>query len=414
MSEETTIEAPEREESPDVSQVELVRPVDRRVIAGVASGLADYWNVSVGLVRVGFIIASTFGGVGVLLYLAGWLLIPNDDGTESIGEEALRKARSGESWVGVVLIGLAALIGLSAIGNIDAGFAWAIALGVVGYLLYRGDLERAGRDAVGGGEAAAVAGRTASTSGGGRPPRNRTPRAPRPPRPPRAPRAPRERSMLGRYAIAAALVAMGIMALFDNNGYDIAPHHYVGALLAVVASGLLVGTFVGRARWLIVPGLFLLPFAMVTSLADLDWTSEFGENGWVVDGDFERVTVVGADGLDSSYTYEAGDITFDLTEADLLGPLAIELGAGELRVLLPEDVSDLELSIEQGVGEVTVVMVDASDTEYDIQVGIGDIDTLYGDRSGLGLDYDRSGSEGSIEVQLGIGQVNVIGSDGNS
>lgn len=411
MTNETTTETLEREESPDMSRADLVRPLDRRIIAGVASGLADYWGVSVGLVRFATIVLSVFGGLGMLLYLAGWLLIPNDDGTESIGEEAVRKARSGESWIGIVLIGLAALIGLSAIGNVDTGFAWAIALGVVGYLLYRGDLERSGR--------ASVADRGSSTSGpetvsgdvsgGGRPPSNRAPRPPRPPREPRAPRVRRERSMLGRLAVAAAFVTMGTMSLVDSNGYNVEPRHYIGALLLIVAISLLVGTFVGRARWLIIPGIILLPFAAITSVWDSDWA-----NGVTIDGDFVDETIVGTDGLDSRYQFDGGSIVFDLSEVEDLGDLVIDMGVGELKVFLPDDAEGLNLSIDLGAGEASIYGADASAYDLDLQVGIGDISTPFGRRSGLGVDFDRSGTVADISMDVGVGAINIYGSDGNS
>jgi len=394
-----------------MSQTDLVRPLDRRIIAGVASGLADYWGVSVGLIRFAAIVLTVFGGLGVLLYLAGWLLIPNDDGTESIGEEALRKARSGESWIGIVLIGLAALIGLSAVGNIDTGFAWAIALGVVGYLLYRGDLERSGRASVpdGGSSTDGRDAVAADVGGSGRPPSNRAPRPPRPPREPRAPRVRRERSILGRFAVAAAFVTMGTMSLIDTNGYQVEARHYVGALLAIVAIGLLIGTFAGRARWLIIPGLILLPFAAITSVWDSDWA-----NGVTFDGDFVDQTIVGTDGLDSRYQFDGGSIVFDLSEVEDLGDLVIDMGVGELQVFLPEDAEGLNLSIDLGAGDASIYVGDASAYDLDLQVGIGDIGTPFGRRSGLGVDFDRSGTDADISMDVGVGAINIYGSDGNS
>jgi phage shock protein C len=55
----------------------LTRRSDRRVIAGVAGAVADGLGVSVGLVRIGFVLFGLFG-VGEIVYLVLWLLIPKD------------------------------------------------------------------------------------------------------------------------------------------------------------------------------------------------------------------------------------------------------------------------------------------------------------------------------------------------
>jgi phage shock protein C len=50
------------------------------MLAGVALGLARQLGVDVTLVRLVIVAACLFGGLGVPLYLAAWLLIP-DEGT---------------------------------------------------------------------------------------------------------------------------------------------------------------------------------------------------------------------------------------------------------------------------------------------------------------------------------------------
>jgi phage shock protein PspC (stress-responsive transcriptional regulator) len=60
-----------------------------RIIAGVADGLADYFDVDTTLVRVAFVVLALVGGVAVPLYLAGWLLIPEEGSDRSVAEELL-------------------------------------------------------------------------------------------------------------------------------------------------------------------------------------------------------------------------------------------------------------------------------------------------------------------------------------
>ncbi len=56
---------------------ELVRPSRGRgrMLAGVCAALADRFGVSVGLVRLGFLIFGLVGA-GELVYIALWILIP--------------------------------------------------------------------------------------------------------------------------------------------------------------------------------------------------------------------------------------------------------------------------------------------------------------------------------------------------
>ncbi len=53
----------------------LVRPRSQRVIAGVCAALANRFGLSTGVVRVGFVLFGLFG-VGELVYLALWIMIP--------------------------------------------------------------------------------------------------------------------------------------------------------------------------------------------------------------------------------------------------------------------------------------------------------------------------------------------------
>lgn len=57
----------------------LVRPREGRVIAGVAAGLANYFNIDPVIVRVGWIILLLPGGLpGVIPYIIFWLVMPEE------------------------------------------------------------------------------------------------------------------------------------------------------------------------------------------------------------------------------------------------------------------------------------------------------------------------------------------------
>jgi phage shock protein C len=60
----------------------------------VCAGLAAYFRVDPTLVRLAFALLTVFGGVGILLYLGAWLVMPDEvDGT-SIAESVINKRPS--------------------------------------------------------------------------------------------------------------------------------------------------------------------------------------------------------------------------------------------------------------------------------------------------------------------------------
>ena len=69
-----------------------------RMLAGVAAGLADYFDVDPAVVRIGFVALAFLGGLAVPLYLAGWLLIPDEDTDQSVAEELVARERAQGAW----------------------------------------------------------------------------------------------------------------------------------------------------------------------------------------------------------------------------------------------------------------------------------------------------------------------------
>jgi len=72
----------------------LYRLREGRVIAGVCAGLAAYFGIDPTLVRLAFALATVFGGIGILLYLCAWIVIPEEGGDgASIAENFVSKQR---------------------------------------------------------------------------------------------------------------------------------------------------------------------------------------------------------------------------------------------------------------------------------------------------------------------------------
>ena len=104
---EGTVEATDTSPRP----ARLVRRADRRIVAGVAGGVADALGVNPLWVRLAFLVLTLGAGAGVLLYLALWWLLPREDMQESGSEEFLRRFPKAPTWAGrvVLIVGVGVL-----------------------------------------------------------------------------------------------------------------------------------------------------------------------------------------------------------------------------------------------------------------------------------------------------------------
>jgi phage shock protein C len=48
-----------------------------RKLAGVCGGLAEFFNLDPTLIRVLFVVLALAGGSGIVIYLAMWIMVPN-------------------------------------------------------------------------------------------------------------------------------------------------------------------------------------------------------------------------------------------------------------------------------------------------------------------------------------------------
>lgn len=74
-------------------EVPLRRPTTDRLVGGVAAGLAQHFDVDPSVVRLAFVLLTFLGGFGVPLYVAGWLLIPEEGSSQSVLSELLSSTR---------------------------------------------------------------------------------------------------------------------------------------------------------------------------------------------------------------------------------------------------------------------------------------------------------------------------------
>ena len=69
----------------------LLRPRNGRMAAGVCAGLAAYFGVDVNLVRLGFGVLTVFYGLGILIYLIAWAVLPEEGEDNSILESFVKR-----------------------------------------------------------------------------------------------------------------------------------------------------------------------------------------------------------------------------------------------------------------------------------------------------------------------------------
>src|SRR4051812_35015945 len=80
------------------------------IVAGVCAGLARQLGVDVLVVRVAFVAGSFAGGLGIVLYVLAWLLLPAGAGAATLGGHRLARRGAVEVALGVGLLVLSALL----------------------------------------------------------------------------------------------------------------------------------------------------------------------------------------------------------------------------------------------------------------------------------------------------------------
>jgi phage shock protein PspC (stress-responsive transcriptional regulator) len=277
----------------------LTRSGSDALIGGVAAGLGRYFGIDPILFRIGFVVLTFVGGIGVLAYLALLAFVPSD------GHERPGGTSRAAAVAGAVVLGIAVVIFLSPpLFFFGPGLLVLALVGLAAVLLWRAF----------GGEP------------GGDPART-----------------------IGRIALAAligvatlgAAIGVGVVAALGGG--------VVIASLAVVAGLVLIGTaFVGGARWLIVPALALVLPLGVVAAADIDL------DGGIGDREYRPATM---SELRDRYEIGIGSVHVDLTDLELPAgrtDVAVQAGLGEAVLYVP-DGACVTSDVEIGVGGADVL-----------------------------------------------------------
>jgi len=314
----------------------LTRSSSDKVLAGVAGGLGRYFDIDPIIFRIGFVVLTLAGGAGVLAYLAAWVLVPEDPVPGQAPTDRSRAA----TIAGAAVLALAAIVLLG-----HGVFFLApplIAIGViaiVGVLLWR----------AAGGE-----------HGG-------TPAA-----------------KIGLTLLLIVVAALGFVAV--AFGAALGGGAVIAGLVIALGGALVISSFLGGRRWLVLPALVIaIPLGFVAA-AGLD------VNGGVGERDYQPTTV---GELKDGYQLGIGQMRLDLTQVDLppgRTPIDLDMGIGSVRLLVPDDVC----------------------VASDVRVGAGYTRVLDRDSGGLDVDWRQSPVEDAgvkrlvIHGDVGIGELQVI------
>lgn len=341
-----------------------------RKVAGVAGGLARHLDVDPLILRVAFVVLVFFGGAGLILYGACWLLVP-EDGAERAPLHLDERTRS----VALIIVGVVAALALIGDSWGAFWFPWPVAVValVALWLLTRNNPH------------------PAPPPGAAPPPPEAPVPAPTyyqpyvPPvtyvRPPN----PRKRGpILFWFTLALVALGEGVLGIVDLAGANVAGPAYPALAVGISGAMLVLGAFFGRAGGIIALGLVSAVVLALTTAAD-HW-----------DGDRERHDPTTAAQLDDRYWLGAGEQVFDLT------------GVQDLAAL-----DGRTLDLEGGVGRIEVILPAGLSVDVDADIdGPGHID-LFDEETG-GIDVQKSKAvvttgdpRLSIDAHLGVGEIEV-------
>lgn len=375
---------------------ELVRPVQGRMLAGVAKGIADNFGIAEWIPRVFFIVTAFMGGLGIVLYAACWAFIRSEDESRSVADRFFSDASTSRSWLGIALIVVAVIIVASNFTFLAGEVVWAAAFLVVGLLLYLGYIPFGEQERTSPQSEEGVQPMTTDTplsdadiaSQGDSPTYKAATPAPAPtPTPPDLVRTQRERSMLGRLTIGFILVGLGVLAVLDNiEGLPIEAHprHYMGLAVTILGVGLLVGSIAGRARWLILVGAILVPTLIFSPAFEYGWSDVN------VERQIRPLTVAEIEPVSS---IDFGTLVIDLRDIAWEG-----------------ETVDLDASVD--IGRIVIYLPDGVGISGGASVDIGRVAEPGRSTGGLGdprLEWDEQGVLGTVllDAEVNIGSIEI-------
>lgn len=357
----------------------LRRSLTDRKVAGVAGGLGRHLDIDPLILRVAFVVLVFFGGAGLILYGACWLLVP-EDGSDRAAVNLDERSRT------FVLVGAGAIAALAMIGDSWGGgwFPWPLAVValIALWLLTRNNPPSGSAPPAAPPAAAAPA--YDPTVGTPPPPTGFYTEPVKPfdsyVRPPN----PRKKGpILFWFTLALIALGVGLLGIADLAGADVADSAYPALAVGISGAMLVIGAFFGRAG-----GIIALGLAAAVALAGATVADQW-------EGEQVHVTPLTAAAAADRYEMDAGEIILDLSE-----------------VTDPENLDDQTIELTGVVGRIEVILPEEGAVSVTADVdGPGNI-RLFGAEDG-GIDISRTATFGAgephiiLDAHLSVGQIEV-------
>src|ERR1700730_12116059 len=95
------------------------RSENNRIIAGVCGGLGEYFNIDPTIVRLTFVVLTIWGGLGILLYIILFVIMPEPRSQDApTAKDLSLKRLEARHWVGGGLILFGAILLADTLNNV--------------------------------------------------------------------------------------------------------------------------------------------------------------------------------------------------------------------------------------------------------------------------------------------------------
>ena len=319
-------------------------------MGGVAAGLGEYFDLNPAIYRIAFIALAVAGGTGILLYIAAWLVMPDEGQEDSIAAAALKQNREKPSRaIGLAIIAFIAVLALSSthLSPYPGNFWLAAALGVGALVWWQVAARPAGEAPLRGGPVFPI-------------------------------------------AVGGLFVVIGPVAALDaTNVWNADWRVVLGAMVlltgALTAAGAALGRRVGAL--VVLDSLLVLVLAL-TLFVRVPLFAGVGDR-------VSRPASVAS--LDRTYRLGVGNYTVDLHDVALpIGQTRVKatLGIGDLRIRVPQRVT-VVVDAHTGAGQLVLFGQESDGTSVDRNV------TAPGVAPSRVLALDARVGVGRIEVTRG-------------
>ena len=95
-----------------------------RMLGGVCGGIAEYLDIDSTIVRIVFIVMAFFGGSGIIIYIAGLLIFPEDGALPTKDVKVAKKSNAGFWGALLIILGIMFLVSEFGFRGMDHYWMW--------------------------------------------------------------------------------------------------------------------------------------------------------------------------------------------------------------------------------------------------------------------------------------------------